>query len=422
MDGKKLIKEKTVAMEKDTIVFFDWAIFGIIVGLVAGFVASLFGLLLSNLTAYRSAHPMIIVGLPFAGLAISFLYYHLGDKGDKGTNLVLNSIRNEGAVPWYVAIRIFIATALTHLFGGSAGREGAALQLGGSISSTLAKLMRREKKDPQITIMCGMSAAFSALFGTPLAATIFSMEVVNVGHIYYYALVPCSFAAIVGSMVAKAMGCKPELFDLLNVPELTAITFGKILIVGIACGLMSMIFCIVLHKAQHFFHADFWNHYVAVFTAGLIIVVLTGILNTTDYMGTGMHVIERAIEGEVRPEAFILKLLFTALTLGSCYKGGEIVPSFFVGSTMGCLIGQIIGLSPSLCAGVGMIAVFCGVTNCPISSLLIAAELFGFEGIYYFLIAVSVSYMLSGYYSLYSSQNIVYGKYVRNTSRHRKTK
>lgn len=403
--------DRLFCMEKSIVTFLDWALFGVLVGLTAGFVASVFGILLGQITAYRMVHPRLILGLPFAGLAIVFLYYHVGEQGDRGTNLVLRSVREGGAVPWYVALRIFLATAVTHLFGGSAGREGAALQLGSSISSTLAKLLRREKKNPTITVMCGMSAAFAALFGTPMAAAIFSMEVVNVGEMYYSALVPCSFAALVGSMTARGMGVESEIFHMLFVPELTAVTFIKILVLAAGCALVSILFCIVLHAAHTFFHRPFWNKYASVFTAGILIVLLTVLVGSTDYMGTGMNVISRAIDGSVRPEAFLLKIVFTALTLGSCYKGGEIVPSFFVGATFGCFAGQILGLSPSLCAGVGMVSVFCGVTNCPLSSLLIAAELFGFEGIYYFLIGVVVSYMLSGYYTLYSSQKIIYRKY-----------
>lgn len=408
---KERAAERITSMERGLRSFAEWAAFGVLVGLTAGFAASVFGLLLGEITSYRMTHPQLILGLPFAGLAIVFLYYHFGESGDRGTNLVLDSVREGGEVPWYVAVRIFLATAVTHLFGGSAGREGAALQLGGSISSTLAKILHREDKNPTITVMCGMSAAFSALFGTPLAAAIFVMEVVNVGKMYYPALVPCSFAALVGSMVAKAMGVEGEVFDMFAIPELTAVTFVKVLILAAGCALVSMLFCIILHGAHTFFHRPFWNKYVSVFTAGTLVVLLTILVDSSDYMGTGMQVIARAVDGEVRPEAFLLKIVFTALTLGACYKGGEIVPSFFVGATFGCFAGKILGLSPSLCAGVGMVSVFCGVTNSPVSSLLIAAELFGFEGIHYFLIGVVVSYTLSGYYTLYSSQKIIYGKY-----------
>lgn len=392
--------------------FMRWSAFGILTGLVAGGFASIFALALGWATGYRTAHPQILYGLPLAGLAISGLYYHLGKKGDQGTNLVIESVRKKEDVPWYVAIRIFVSTFLTHLFGGSAGREGAALQMGGSISSTIAQVLYTWKLDQTTVIMTGMAASFSALFGTPLAATVFAMEMVNVGEIYYSALVPCSFAAVVGMMTARLMGVEPEGFDLPFVPELSPYNLIMVILLAALCAVVSVSFCVAMKKSHKFFHEPFWNHYAAVFTAGCILVILNLIVHSTDYMGAGMDVISNAIRGNVRPEAFLLKIIFTAITLGSCYKGGEIVPSFYIGATFGCLFGQIAGFSPSICAALGMVSVFCGVTNCPISSILIAAELFGFEGIYYFLICISVSYMLSGYYSLYSSQKIVYNKYT----------
>ncbi|MBQ4045390.1 MAG: chloride channel protein [Lachnospiraceae bacterium] len=392
--------------------FMRWSAFGILTGLVAGGFASIFALALGWATGYRTAHPQILYGLPLAGLAISGLYYHLGKKGDQGTNLVIESVRKKEDVPWYVAIRIFVSTFLTHLFGGSAGREGAALQMGGSISSTIAQVLYTWKLDQTTVIMTGMAASFSALFGTPLAATVFAMEMVNVGEIYYSALVPCSFAAVVGMMTARLMGVEPEGFDLPFVPELSPYNLIMVILLAALCAVVSVSFCVAMKKSHKFFHEPFWNHYAAVFTAGCILVILNLIVHSTDYMGAGMNVISNAIRGNVRPEAFLLKIIFTAITLGSCYKGGEIVPSFYIGATFGCLFGQIAGFSPSICAALGMVSVFCGVTNCPISSILIAAELFGFEGIYYFLICISVSYMLSGYYSLYSSQKIVYNKYT----------
>lgn len=408
---KNHLEEKKKHIELDTKEFLEWALFGILVGLTAGFVASVFGLLLHHITAFRGEHLWLILLLPFAGLGIVFLYHNLGEKGDKGTNLILDSVRSDGNVPWYVGVRIFISTAITHLFGGSAGREGAALQLGASVSSTLAKVLKRDHKDPKATVMCGMSGSFSALFGTPLAATIFSMEVVDVGRLYYPALVPCAFAALVGSMVARFMGLEAELFNILYVPEMSPETFFKMLIIGVLSALVSILFVVALHTGHKVFHSKGSNPYVRAFVAGLVVIGLTMILRTSDYMGAGMDVIARAIQGEAAPAAFLWKIVFTALALGSYYKGGEIVPSFFVGATFGCVMGHLIGLSPSLCAGVAMVSVFCGVTNCPISSLLIAAELFGFEGIHYFLIGVAVSYCLSGYYSLYSTQRIVYDKH-----------
>ena len=170
-------------------------------------------------------------------------------------------------------------------------------------------------------------------------------------------------------------------------------------------------FCVFLHKTEHLYKKYLKNRYVRIFVGGCAIVLLTLLVGNNDYNGAGMHTIEHAIEGHVVPEAFLLKMLFTALTIGAGYKGGEIVPTFFVGATFGCLVGPFIGLSPSFCAAIGMIALFCGVTNCPISTLLISFELFGYEGMPYYLLAVAFSYMLSGYFGLYSSQKIMYSKY-----------
>ena len=397
--------------------FLRWSIFGIITGLIAGGIASVFDLALVWANTYRGLHPKIFFGLPLAGLAISWLYYHLGEKGDRGTNLVIESIRNKEYVPWYVGIRIFFATFMTHLFGGSAGREGAALQLGGSISSTIARVLRNWKLDRNAVIMTGMAASFSALFGTPLAATVFALEMVNVGEIYYAALVPCSFAAVVGLMTARLLGVEAEHFTIPYVPELTAYNLIMAVLLAACCTLVGIIFCVILKKSHKFFHEPFFNHYAAVFTAGCLLVLLNLAVHTTDYMGAGIPVIAAAVAGHARPEAFLFKIIFTAITLGSCYKGGEIVPSFFIGATFGCTFGRLVGFySPGVFACLGMVSVFCSVTNCPIASLLIAAELFGFEGIYYFLICISVSYMLSGYSSLYSSQKIVHDKYMLTPS------
>ncbi len=306
---------------------------------------------------------------------------------------------------------IFISTILTHLFGGSAGREGAALQLGGSIGNQLGRWFRFDEKDRRIVVMCGMSAAFAAIFGTPVAASIFAMEVVSVGVMYYAALVPCVFSSLIASKVATDMGINPELFTILHIPEFHLVPSIKIILLALCCAALSVLFCMALHGLGDVYRLKLKNPYFRIIFSSCLIILLTVLLQTTDYMGAGVPVIEEAIKGQVRPEAFFLKMLFTALTLEAGFKGGEIVPSFFVGATFGCLFGQLLGISPSLCAAVAMVAVFCGVTNCPITSMLIAFELFGYEAVPYFLIAISVSYLMSGYYGLYHDQTIVYSKY-----------
>lgn len=391
--------------------FVKWGCISCVVGLVVGGFSTLFAFCLKLVTEYRTNHTELILFLPVAGVFIVFLYGLFHYKNDKGTNLVLSTIHAESELPFRMAPLIFISTIITHLFGGSAGREGAALQLGGSIGNKLGHIFQFDDKDRRIVVMCGMSAAFSAIFGTPIAASIFSMEVVSVGVMYYAALVPCVFSSLVASKFATDMGINPSVFDIKGIPTFHSFPSIKIILLAVCCAGLSVLFCVILHSLGDFYRKKLKNAYVRIVISAVIIVVLTILLNTSDYMGAGVPVIADAIAGKVKPEAFFLKMLFTALTLEAGFKGGEIVPSFFVGATFGCLFGQIVGISPSLCAAVGMISVFCGVTNCPITSMLIAFELFGFEGVPYFLLGVSVSYLMSGYYGLYHDQTIVYSKY-----------
>lgn len=391
-------------------ILIKWLLIPCITGIIIGFAGVIFSYTLQYVTNLRNLNPWLIYLLPLGGIIIVYLYHLFNIKKPKGTNLVISSIRSNEEIPIVMAPLIFISTTITHLFGGSAGREGAALQLGGSIALQVGKVLRLDEKDLHIITMCGMTAAFTALFGTPLTATIFSMEVISVGIMYYAAIVPCSFSAISALAVAKYFNLKPEAFTILNIPEFSFGVFFKVIILSILCAFLSTLFCKTLHFTAHLFSSYFKNSYIRVVTGGFLIIFLTLIFGT-DYNGAGMNIIEKAIEGEVMPMAFLLKILFTAITLESGYKGGEIVPTFFIGATFGCLIGQFLNISPSLCAALGIIATFCGVTNCPITSLILSFELFGFVGVIYFLIAISISYMLSGYNGLYNAQKIMYSKY-----------
>lgn len=394
-----------------TLVTVKWVVFATITGTIVSLVGSAFYFILSFVTILREQNPWIIYLLPLAGLAVVATYHIMHNDNDGGTNLVISAVHSGDRIPLRMTPSIFISTALTHLFGGSAGREGAALQIGGSIGNSLSKVFKFDEKDTHVVIMCGMSAAFSTLFGTPMAAAIFPMEMVSVGVMYYMALVPCVVSALVAHGIAVLLGVAGEAFHVTGVPSLQLIPSVKIVLLAAACAFLSMAFCIILHKTEHLYKKFLKNSYLRIFVGGCAVVLLTVLVGNNDYNGAGMHTIELAIEGHVVPEAFLLKILFTALTIGAGYKGGEIVPTFFVGATFGCLVGQFIGLSPSFCAAIGMISLFCGVTNCPISTLLISFELFGYEGMPYYLLAVAFSYMLSGYFGLYSSQKIMYSKY-----------
>lgn len=386
--------------------FAKWLLFGTAVGLIVGTAASCFGLVLGLVNNARGETPLLKLGLPVGGLVIVFLYRFFKNHSDKGTNTVVASLHSSVDIPGKMAPLIFVSTAITHLFGGSAGREGAALQLGSSIANMLGKATRLEDEDRKMVIMCGMSAGFSALFGTPMAAAVFSMEVVRVGSMHYAGFVPCVVAAITGNFVAKWFQLPPEVFLFSNVPELTPVSFVQILLFAIAAALVSILFCVTLHEAEHLYEKHLKNPYVRIAVGGTLIVALTFALGTDLYLGSGMGIIEEIFHhgGHVQWYTFLLKLVFTALTIGAGFKGGEIVPSFTVGAAFGCCVAGIVGLPLELVAACGMVGVFCGVTNSPITSLLIAFELFGFAGMPYFLVTVAVTYMLSGYHSLYREQ------------------
>ena len=396
--------------EKGIYVFLVWSFIGAVIGAVVGVVGIAFHILLEEVTVFRMNHPWILFLLPVGGLVIAGLYHLLRMQNDRGTNLILIAVRVNEKVSLRLTPLIFISTIITHLLGGSAGREGAALQIGGSIGSFIGRKIKLDEKDERIITMCGMSAGFAALFGTPVAAVVFSMEVITVGIMHYSAIVPSIIAAVTATGLSMACGVTPTSFTLQSVPELSASGVGSVILLGVFCAGVSVLFCLTMETAGKYYKKIFKNGYIRIFVGGCIVVALTLLLGTRDYNGAGMDVITRAIAGEAEYPAFLWKILLTALTLGAGYKGGEIVPSFFVGATFGCVIGPWIGLPASFAAATGMAALFCGVTNCPIASVILCVELFGAEGIAYYTLACAVSYMLSGYYGLYSEQKIMYSK------------
>ncbi|MBR2177267.1 MAG: chloride channel protein [Clostridia bacterium] len=409
--AKRFIRAYSKKIRHNILLFLKWSAISILTGLTVGGFSTLFAYFMNMVTEYREHNDFILFFLPLAGIVTVFLYSIFKYKNDKGTNLVLSTIHAKSEIPFRMAPLIFVTTILTHLFGGSAGREGAALQLGGSMGNQLGRWLRLDDTDKRVVILCGMSAAFSALFGTPMAAAVFSMEVVSVGIMYYAALVPCVFSSLIAAYFAKFVGIKETDFAVVEFPDLTILNAAETVGLGILCAVISILFILLLHSTGDLFRKYLKNPYIRITVSACVIVGLTFLLGTRDYNGAGMPIIEKAVKGEAVPYAFILKMLFTALTIEAGFRGGEIVPSFFIGATFGCTFGHLIEFSPSVCAAVGLIAVFCGVTNCPITSLLISFELFGSGGIPYFLIAVAVSYFMSGYYGLYHDQKIVYSKY-----------
>lgn len=390
--------------------FFRWMLVAVILGTFGGVMGYIFHHMIDEVTVLRGEFPWFLFLLPLVGLFIVFIYRKMGFEKDPGTNLVLSSTQTEETVPLRMLPLIFISTILTHLTGGSAGREGAALQVGGSLGSFLSKIMKLRKEDSHITVLCGMSAVFSAMFGTPIAATVFSMEVVMVGAMQYAAFVPCVIAAVVAKYVTEILGSHNSIYTvILNVP-ITPMLLVQAILLGILCGALSMIFCKIMHQMAHFLTKVLPNAYVRAFIGGAVIVALTLMLGTRDYNGAGTHMIEQSFTGTVVWYAFLVKMIFTAITIGSGYKGGEIVPTLFVGATFGCMMGPVLGLPSSLAAALSMIGTFCGVVNAPLASVFLAVEMFGTGDIILFAVVCAISYVCSGYYSLYSSQTIVQDK------------
>lgn len=391
-----------------------WCIFATLVGLFVGGISVAFSALDSRANNLLKTHPNILFGLPFAGLIIVYLYRFAGVYKSKGTNLVISTIQAKTELPVVMAPLIFASTLITHAFGGSVGREGAALQLGSAAAAGLNKIkwLKLSEEEKRMIIMCGMSAAFSAIFGTPIAAVFFPMEVASVGIIQYSAMFPCFVSAVTARWLAHLYGLEKEHLGSVVDVGLDLETTWKVAVLAIVCGLLSIIFCLLLKKAEVTLSRFFKNHYIRIFVGGTIFIIINMLLGTKDFLGAGMNIIERSVEGEVVWYAFLMKMLLTALCIGAGYKGGEIVPSLFIGATFGNLFAHLFGLPLSLAVACGMAGLFVGVTNCPIASLLIISELFGFrEGNIYFLLAITISYIMSGYFGLYSEQNIIYSKF-----------
>lgn len=392
-------------------IFSKWVLLSIVIGSIVGTFGTLFHYSIEIATETRINNPWIFYFLPVGGIIIVFLYSISHMLNDKGTNLLFLSIRSEEKPSLRTAPLIFIATTLTHLFGGSSGREGAALQLGGSIACGIGQKLKLDDKDLNLLIMCGMSACFSALFRTPLTAALFSIEVISIGVMHYSALVPCALASIIGYSISGFFNIPPTFFNITGVPPLNIITVAKVIFLAAVCAIVSILFCYTMHTCNKTYKKYFKNPYIRIIVGGLFVIILTMIVGSRDYLGAGMNIIENATNGNVSNWAWLLKIIFTALTLGAGFKGGEIVPAFFVGATLGNVVGGLIGLSPSFSSAIGLVSLFCGVTNCPITAFILGIELFGSNGALFFMVTSAVSYMLSGYYGLYSEQKIVYSKF-----------
>ena len=401
------LKERVAHIGQYAVTLLKWMVLGGVIGLVGGIIGSLFHIGVDTATQVRLAHPWVLYLMPVGGLAIVGLYRLTKTEG-KGTNDIIASVHFGEQVPGMLVPVIFVSTVITHLCGGSAGREGAALQIGGGIGYQAGRLLRLGEKDLPLATLCGMSGVFAALFGTPLTATVFALEVISVGVLYYAGLVPCLTAALTGYLVSVLMGVPPTRFTV-TVPGLEVRTMLLVMVLALLCAVVSILFCRGLHGVEHLLKRTLKNPYLRVGVGAAVLIGLT-LLTNGDYNGAGMEVIGRAIAGQADPWAWVWKLLFTAITIGCGFKGGEVVPSFFVGAAFGCVAAGWLGLPAGFGAAMGLVSVFCGAVNCPLASIILSVELFGSGDLLYFAMACSISYLISGYCGLYSSQTILYSK------------
>ena len=371
---KEFLKKELYSFRAVAAILARWLLLAVPTGLVCGAVGTAFHLAVEHVTEWRAEHIWLLWLLPVAGLAIVALYKVTGCEG-MGTNNVIRAVHSGESVSPLLVPAIFFGTVLTHLCGGSAGREGAALQMGGSISYNIAKLFRFSDHDRRTATACGMAAFFSALFGTPLSAT------------------PC--------------GISPTHFEL-TAPALSIDSTLLVAVLGVACALVARAFCWLLHIMEHEMPRRLPNPWVRAVVGGAAVVALSYLMGVGRYNGAGMGVITAAVEqGQALPWDFICKILLTALTLSAGFKGGEVVPSFYIGATFGCAFGPLLGLPAGFSAAVGLVSVFCGATNTLIPSILLAYELFGGVGLELIALGCGVCYMLSGTHGLYSSQLFV---------------
>ena len=355
-------------------------------------------------------HGWLLYLLPLAGLAIVWLYRAAGIRQDRGANLVISSLRTGEEVPPRIAPLIFIGTSLTQLCGGSAGREGAALQIGAAAASCVTGIFRLDKGDAKLTAMCGTSGLFSAVFGTPITATLFSLEVSAVGTLHCSALYPCLVSSVTAWEVSRLLGSAAEEMPPLVMPIPDPATIFRAVVLSLLCALVSILFLKTLHLTEDLYRRCLPNPYLRAAAGGALVIAVTTLLGTREYNGAGMAVATAAIGEQAAPWTFLCKILLTALTIGAGYKGGEIVPSFAIGAAFGCAAGPLLGLDPGLAGAMGLIALFCSVVNCPVSSILLSVELFGGGRLWLFAIVCGVSYLMSGGFSLYAAQELVFSK------------
>jgi H+/Cl- antiporter ClcA len=387
--------------------FLGWIPVAGLVGIMAGSASAFLLVSLAWATDVREGHRWMILLLAPAGLFVGVLYKYLGSSVEAGNNLILEEVHAPQAViPLRMTPLILLGTIVTHLFGGSAGREGTAIQTGASLADQLTRPFRMSDRRRRILLMAGISAGFASVFGTPLAGAVFGIEVLAIGTLSYDAIGPCFVAAFVADLVTRAWGVHHTVYRVTEVPALEMKGILAAMAAGVAFGLVGMAFAKATHGVSHVAKRYIAFAPLRPFAGGLIVTAAVFALGTTKYIGLGIPTIVASFSTKLPPYDFAGKFLFTAVTLGAGFKGGEVTPLFFIGSTLGNALSRILPLPCSLLAGMGFAAVFAGAANTPIASTLMAMELFGAEAGAFAGIACVVSYLFSGHGGIYHAQRL----------------
>lgn len=383
-----------------------WLVLGALVGVASGGASALFLWLLESATSFREQHAQLVYALPIAGLVIGWLYERWGQTIKAGSNLIIDTIHDAGpAIPLRMGPMVLVGTVLTHLFGGSAGREGTAVQMGASLADALAQRVKADARLRRQLLMAGAAGGFGSVFGTPLAGAVFGLEFGVVAGIELGALVPALVASFVGDLTTRALGIQHTLYPPVQALSLTPSLLGKWLVFAVAIAGVTVLFIELLRFLKRHGERLVPRLPLRMCAGGLAVVGAWQLVGTSDYLGLGVPTIVRAfVDPDLPSAAFALKLLFTAVTLGAGFLGGEVTPLFFVGAALGNLLARGLGIPLELGAGVGMAAVFAAASNAPLALSLMAIELLGAAVSPHVAIVCAVAYVLTGNRGIYSAQ------------------
>lgn len=389
-----------------------WAILGGFVGVLAGTASAIFLISLAWATSTRVAHDGLLYLLPAAGLFVGWVYQRYGKTAARGNNLIIEEVNTNGAsIPLRMAPLVLAGTVATHLFGGSAGREGTAIQMGASLADAIQRRLRLTSEERRWMLLAGISGGFGSVFGTPLAGFVFGLEVHRVGRIRYDGIVPCLAAALVGDLVTRGLGAPHSHYPQLATASIDGLLVLKVILAGALFGLTSLLFIELTHVVKTLARRLLAAAPLRPAVGGVVVILLALVVGNRDYLGLSLPLISQSLDGTgVIATAFLLKLVFTAVTLGTGFLGGEVTPLFVIGSTLGYALGGLLGVDTSWLAAIGFVAVFAGASNTPLASMLMGVELFGGGSAIYLAIGCFAAYLASGHRSIYITQIVDTGK------------